>query len=177
MEIIHVQTRKLNVHIHIMSESHLDICGTWDSRTFLNRVSWKWILGGCGGWRCWIIMWGQGAAAVSVHPLEGDKSAITAPVVAEQVDPMLSWEADQGTLSISFLFLFYHCSVFSSHVRNAEQMSEVLVNEINYCLSITLLLNHFIWAIACNNHIWGSVWYAVYCICWLCCSCPRSDLE
>lgn len=30
------------------------------------------------------------AAAVSIHPLEGDKSAVTAPVVAEHVDPVLT---------------------------------------------------------------------------------------
>lgn len=71
--------------------------------------------------------------AVSIRPLEGDKPAVTAPVVAEYIKSVLT-----------MLLFFWPFTLLFPHVSKTEEITEVTLKKIYDCLSIILLLGNLI---------------------------------
>lgn len=117
----------------------------WRAKTFAafevswQKVNWKWILSSCG--RSWII-------------LRLCYCSFNLPTRRRQTCSHSScgswtrWSCVVMRNRSLAMLLFFTSILWFHHMLNAELISEVILIEISYCLSITLLPGNLVWAIA-----------------------------
>lgn len=104
------------------------------------------------------------AVAASIFPLEGDKSAVTAPVAAEQIYLVL-----QVVMRNIWTFLCFYMQF--------EFLIQVQVQNWTLGLSETVLLNNFVTPYFVTTTSEAAYDLPLYCMCYLCCFCPWLDLN
>lgn len=137
------------------------VCSIWDLRHSVNRVNWRLTLNCRICWD-WIV-------------LRLCSCSLNLPTRRRQICRHSSrgswthwfcvflWETDHWSLCY-----FFTCSLRFHHRSNAKLISEVMILEMSYCFSVTLLLNNFISALVLSQ---PHLRQQMICCCTVCVDC------